>query len=60
MQQNEIARENKFNAWTITKDNALWLYILAIGFPVGYHYLHKSEQELRDDKVKGGIKRDYY
>lgn len=53
VEQNEIARENKFYDWTIGKHNLMGLLAMTILFPAGYHYLHKSEAQLRDERMKG-------
>lgn len=59
MQQNEIARENKFFNWTINSKNVFGLFFMAVAFPAGYHYLHKSEMAIRDEKA-GEKRREYY
>lgn len=60
VQQNEIARENKFYAWTVTRRNLPGLLLMTLVFPGAYHYLHKEEQMIRDVKMRGIKAREYY
>lgn len=53
IEQNEVARENTFYDWTIGKHNLVGLLVMTCIFPAGYHYLHKSEAQLRDERMKG-------
>ena len=45
-QQNEILRENKFYQWTLSKKNAIGIFVMTIGFPVFFYQLHKEEMIL--------------
>ena len=48
LQQNEIVRENSFFGWSPRATNAAGLVVMALAFPLGFHYLQKGELERRD------------
>lgn len=42
------------------RGNFIGLLVMTVIFPGVYHYLHKSELEIRDQKVRGVKPREYY
>ena len=41
-------RENSFFGWSPRATNAAGLVVMALAFPLGFHYLQKGELERRD------------
>ena len=53
-------RENQFYTWTLNRRNVVGVAVMALAFPLAFHYLNKSELERRDVAYRGFTKpRDY-
>ena len=47
-QSNEILRENQFFTWSLSRSNMVGVAVMALAFPLAFHYLNKAELERRD------------
>ena len=47
-QSNEILRENQFFTWSLSRSNMIGVTVMALAFPLAFHYLNKAELERRD------------
>ena len=60
LQQNEILRENSFFGWSPRAGNLAALTVMALAFPLAFHWLQKGELERRDVALRGlPEKREY-
>ena len=50
VQQNEIARENKFYSWVPGSHNIVALVVMTVVFPLWFHNTYKNELQTRDKK----------
>jgi len=56
-QSNEILRENQFFTWSLSRSNMVGVAVMALAFPLAFHYLNKAELERRDVACVAGLGR---
>jgi hypothetical protein len=57
LQSNEILRENQFFTWSLSRSNMVGVAVMALAFPLAFHYLNKAELERRDVACVAGLGR---